>query len=305
MPDETAPQTESPESLPGAPRAAKRRKVALICAGALAALAIGLWAAREQIAQRLIDRQLAQLGLPGRYAIESIGADRQILNTIVIGDPAHPDLTIARAEVRLAYGLTGPRIGRIILEKPRLYGTYRQGRLSFGALDPVLFPKQAPGSAAGLPDLDLRLIDGRALLESDFGRLAVKTEGAGNLSGGFKGTLAAIMPGVTMGGCSGERLSAYGTVAVSSGRPRFAGPVRLAGLACGKALTAGPAALALDVTGDKDFGGAAIKGKLDAGAIAAPGLAAAHLTLGGELALTQGELRGHVLSAAQGVRTAG
>ncbi len=305
MPDQTEPLNESPEGLPGVPRSAKRRRVALVSAGALAALAVGLWSTREQIAGGLIDRQLAQMGLPGRYAIESIGADRQILKDIVIGDPAHPDLTIARAEVRMAYGLLGPRIGQIILEQPRLYGSYRQGKLSFGALDPMLFPKAPAGGPAGLPDLDLRVIDGRALLESDFGRLAVKTDGAGNLSGGFNGTLAAIMPGVLAGGCSGDRLSAYGQVSVSEGRPRFAGPVRLAGLACGKDLTAGPAALALEVTGDKDLGGAAIRGKLEAGTLAAPGMAAAHLTLGGELAFKQGDLRGHLLSAAQGVRTAG
>lgn len=305
MPDQTEPLNESPEGQPGAPRSAKRRKVALVSAGAIAALAIGLWFAREQIAGGLIDRQLAQTGLPGRYAIESIGADRQILKNIVIGDPAHPDLTIERAELRLSYGLLGPRIGQIILEKPRLYGAYRQGKLSFGALDPMLFPKQPSGAAPGLPELDLKIIDGRALMESDFGRLAVKADGAGNLAGGFKGTLAAIMPGVMAGGCSGERLSAYGTVSVSAGRPRFAGPVRLAGLACGKDLKVGPAALALDITGDKDLGGAAIKGKLEAGTLAAPGMAAARLTLGGELAFKLGELRGHVLSVAQGVRTAG
>lgn len=305
MPDHAEPVNESPEGIAAVPRRAQRRRVALVSAGALAALAVGLWAAREQIAGGLIDRQLAQMGLPGRYAIDSIGADRQILKNIVIGDPAHPDLTIARAEVRMVYGLLGPRIGQIILEQPRLYGAYRQGYLSFGALDPLLYPKQPSGSPTALPDLDLKIIDGRALFESDFGRLAAKADGAGNLAGGFKGTLAAVMPQVIAGGCSGERLTAYGTVSVADGRPRFAGPVRLAGFACGKDLAAGPSALALDVTGDKDLGGAAIKGKLETGALAVPGMAATRLTLGGELALKLGELRGHVLSEAQGVRTAG
>lgn len=305
MPDETEFVSESPEGAPAAPRTgARRRKVALVSAGALAALAIGLWSAREQIVGGLIDRQLAQMRLPGHYTIEAIGADRQILKNIVIGDPAHPDLTIERAEVRMTYGLLGPRIGQIILEKSRLYGAYRHGHLSFGSLDSVLLPNAPTGSAPGLPDLDLRIIDGRALLESDFGRLAVKADGAGNLTGGFKGTLAAVMPQVTAGGCSGERLTAYGAVSVADGQPRFAGPVRLAGLTCGKDLTAGPSALALDVTGDKDLGGAAIKGKLETGALAAPGMAASRLTLGGELAFKLGELRGHVLSEAHGVRTA-
>jgi len=304
MPDDAAPMTESPDEGVAAPRP-RRRRILLASSGILAALAIGLWSGRHQIAQNLIDRQLAQMGLPGRYAITAIGADRQILKNIVIGDPAHPDLTIARAEVRLVYGLAGPRIGQIILEQPRLYGTYRQGRLSFGALDPVLFPKQVASTAPGLPELDLQLVDGRALLDSAYGRLAIKADGAGNLAGGFAGTLAAVMPGVTASGCTGERLTAYGAVSVSAGKPRFAGPVRLAGLACGKDLSAGPAALALDVTGDKDLGGATIKGKLEAGALAAPGLAARSLTLGGELAVKPAGLRGHVVSEVRALRTAG
>ena len=308
MPDEPEPVNESPEAAVAAPRRGKRRKAALVSAGALAALGVGLWAGREQIAQGLIDRQLAQMGLHGRYRITAIGPDRQILEGIVIGDPAHPDLTIARAEVRLAYGLTGPRIGQVILEQPRLYGAYRQGKLSFGALDPVLFPKQASSAAPGLPDLDLRLVDARALVESDYGRLALKAEGAGNLAGGFAGTLAAIMPTVAAGGCAAERLTAYGKVSVSGGKPRFAGPVRLAGLSCGKDFSAGPAALALELTGDKDLGGAAVKGRLEAGGLAAPGLAAGiaagRLTLGGELALKGGAVRGHVTGEAGGLRTA-
>ncbi len=308
MPDEPEPVNESPEAAVAAPRRGKRRKAALVSAGALAALGVGLWAGREQIAQGLIDRQLAQMGLAGRYRITAIGADRQILEGIVIGDPAHPDLAIVRAEVRLAYGLTGPRIGQVILEQPRLYGTYRQGKLSFGALDPVLFPKQASNAAPGLPDLDLKLVDARALVESDYGRLALKAEGAGNLAGGFAGTLAAIMPTVAAGGCAADRLTAYGKVSVSSGKPRFAGPVRLAGLTCGKDFSAGPAALALELTGDKNLGGAAVKGKLEAGRLAAPGLAgglaAGRLTLGGELALKGGAVRGHVTGEAGGLRTA-
>lgn len=304
MADETEPQNESAESQTRGPRGTKRRRIALVSAGALAALAAALWSAREQIAQGVIDRQLAAMGLPGRYHISAIGADRQALRDIVIGDPAHPDLTIARAEVRLVYGLAGPRIGQVILEQPRLYGAYRQGKLSFGALDPVLFPKDS-AAPPGLPDLDLKVVDGRALLESDFGRLALKADGAGNLAGGFAGTLAAVMPAVAAQGCTGERLTAYGQVTVQGGKPRFAGPVRLAGLACGKDLALGAAALALDVTGESDLGGAAIRGKLEAGALAAPGLAAARFVLGGELAIKPGTLRGHLTGEAGGVRTAG
>ncbi|MEI6641253.1 MAG: YdbH domain-containing protein [Novosphingobium sp.] len=304
MPDETEFASESPDGGVSLPRPRRRRQVLLASSGVLVALAIGLWTAREPIARNLIDGQLAQMGLPGHYAIQTIGADTQVLTNIVIGDPAHPDLTIARAEVRIAYGLAGPRIGRITLEQPRLFGSWHAGKPSFGALDPLLFPKQPSNTAPGLPDLDLKLVDGRALVESDYGRIALKADGAGNLAGGFAGTLAAIMPAVAAGGCTAERASAYGKVSVSDGRPRFEGPLRLAGLACGKDIRLGPAALALDLTGDKDFGGAAIKGKLEGGALAAPGLAAQRLALEGTLSLKGAALRGHVSGEAGGVRTA-
>ncbi len=286
-----------------APRPKRRR--AILAAGVLIAAGTGLWLARGPIAQSLIDQQLSGLGLPARYTIDSIGAENQILRNIVIGDPAHPDLTIARARVQLVYGLTGPRIGRITLEQPRLYGSFRGGRLSFGALDPLLFPKEASTAPFSLPDLDLKLVDGRALVESEYGRLAVKVEGAGNLGGGFAGTLAALVADPRARGCTAERLSAYGKVTVAAGKPRFAGPMRLAGLACGKDLALKEAALALDLIGDKDLTGAEIKGRMESSLLSAPGVSAQMLALGGELALKAGALRGHVLGDAGGVRTAG
>ncbi len=286
-----------------APRPNRRR--AILAAGVLIAAGTGLWLARGPIAQSLIDQQLSGLGLPARYTIDSIGAESQILRNIVIGDLAHPDLTIARARVQLVYGLTGPRIGRITLEQPRLYGSFRGGRLSFGALDPLLFPKEASTAPFSLPDLDLKLVDGRALVESEYGRLAVKVEGAGNLGGGFAGTLAALVADPRAGGCTAERLSAYGKVTVAAGKPRFAGPMRLAGLACGKDLALKEAALALDLIGDKDLTGAEIKGRMESSLLSAPGVSAQMLALGGELALKAGALRGHVLGDAGGVRTAG
>jgi len=299
-----AAQSGDPASMAGpAPRARRRR--AVLSAGILIAAGTGLWLARAQIAQGLIDRQLHAMGLPGHYTIASIGAASEVLTNIVIGDPARPDLTIARAEVQLVYGLTGPSIGRITLDQPRLYGTYRAGKLSFGALDPLLFPKTNSTAPFSLPDFDLKLVDGRALLETDYGRLAVKAEGAGNLGGGFAGTLAALAPTPQAGGCAADTLTAYGKVSVEAGRPRFAGPVRLASLSCGKALALKDAALALDLTGDKDLNGAAIKGRMETGLLSAPGVGAQSLALGGELVLKHGALHGHIKGDAGGVQTAG
>ena len=102
----------------------------------LAVVAFG-WIQREQIARDLIGEQLKQAGIEARYTVEDIDPDRQVLTNISIGDPARPDLTIEKAVVELAYGFGVPEIGRITLVKPRLYGSLRDGKISFGALDPL------------------------------------------------------------------------------------------------------------------------------------------------------------------------
>ncbi|MDL2353023.1 MAG: hypothetical protein QFC78_09260, partial [Pseudomonadota bacterium] len=67
----------------------------------VAAVLLGLWLARENIAHKVINSRLEDLGLPATYKLEKIGPSREILTDIVIGDPAHPDLTIERAEVQI------------------------------------------------------------------------------------------------------------------------------------------------------------------------------------------------------------
>jgi hypothetical protein len=85
----------------------RRWPVVLAVALGLIALAIAVaWATRERIAGTVITGQLKALGVPATYKIESIGPSRQVLRDVVIGDPAHPDLTIERVETVLA-----PRFG--------------------------------------------------------------------------------------------------------------------------------------------------------------------------------------------------
>ena len=127
---------------------------------ALTALAIA-WLSRERLARAIIAQQLDGLGLPATYRIVSIGPTRQVLADIAIGDRTHPDLTVARAELGISLGFGGPSLGRITLLRPRLYGRYRAGKLSFGSLDKLLF--SSPGTTPfRLPDLDLALDDARA-----------------------------------------------------------------------------------------------------------------------------------------------
>jgi hypothetical protein len=217
----------------------------------LAAIAL-TWFSREEIADNLIGDELDKLGVAATYEIERIGPDQQILINVVVGDPARPDLTIERIVVNVNYGFGIPSVGVISLQKARTYGSYRGGELSFGALDPLLFADTE--EPAGLPEIDLELIDGRVLLETDYGPLALKADGKGLLSNGFAGMLAVAAPNLDGGGCSVADGSLYGSVAIDSGKPKFSGPLRIGKLSCPAAgIAVNKASIEIDGGSDADF----------------------------------------------------
>lgn len=189
------------------------------------------WTQREDIARDLIGDELEALGIPATYSFDDFDPDKQVLTDIVVGDPARPDLTIERAVIELSYGFGVPEIGRVTVEKARLYGTYSEEGISLGALDPLLFADD-PESEGGLPAFDVVVRDGRARIDTDMGPVGIKLEGEGPLDSGFAGKLAAIAPALDAGSCALERATAYGDVSTNSGAIRFKGPLRVASLAC-------------------------------------------------------------------------
>lgn len=232
-----------------------RRRVVYPLLFVLGLALVALWLQRDRIADNVIGSYLRSHHVQATYRIEHIGGTRQVLRDIVVGDPAHPNLTIERAEVVIRYRLGFPGIARLILTKPRLYGTYRDGKLSFGALDPVLFTGKK--QAFELPDYKLELVDGRALLETDYGPVGIKAEGKGALRDGFSGVLAATAPAVAFDSCKLTGATLYGTVKVAAARPAFDGPLRLRSLDCGQgSVRLGQASLGLDLRFDRDLAGA-------------------------------------------------
>ncbi len=194
-----------------------------------AGLAIA-WFNRVEIADNFISDELAKRGIPASYEVESIGGRRQVLSNLVVGDPDSPDLTVERAEVFIRYGFGFPEVAEIRLLRPRLYASYRDGKLSFGALDPLIFTgEEAPFE---FPDLRLRIDDGRGRLDGDHGAIGIKLAGSGHLRGGFVGEFAAVSPALALGGCETQRTTLYGRVSIDNARPAFSGPLRIAGLAC-------------------------------------------------------------------------
>ncbi|MFN3862908.1 MAG: YdbH domain-containing protein [Erythrobacter sp.] len=206
--------------------------------GAVVALAASsfAWLDRERIAADFLDDYLRRNGVAATYDIVAIGPETQVIENLVVGDPARPDLTARRLVVELGVGWQGPQVQRVRIEGARLFGSYRGGSFSLGALDPLVFTTS--NEPPRLPAIDLALVDARALIESDYGALGIKLEGAGRLDDGFAGTLAVAAPGIGVDGCRAERATLYGTLTTASGAPRLDGPLRLGGVSCGGATLA-------------------------------------------------------------------
>lgn len=210
-----------------------RRRWLRLQVAILLVVALGLtwaWISRKTIADDLISGQLEKMGLPATYKVRRISPQKQVITDLVVGDPKRPDLTVERIEIatRLDFGVPG--IGRITLVRPRLYGSYRNGKVSFGSLDKVLFTGSK--EPFRLPDLDVAVVDGRSRIDTDFGAVGVKLAGQGGLRGRFDGVIAAVAPGMDVSGCKVRDASLYGKVAIRSERPHFEGPLRIGGGDC-------------------------------------------------------------------------
>jgi hypothetical protein len=223
---------DAPAETAGRPRSFWRRWIIFPLLLILGLAFLALWIQRERIAGDVLGSTLESYGVPATYEIERIGGRRQVLSNIVVGDPARPDLTVERAEIVIRYRFGLPAIASVRLVRPRLYGTLYGGKLSFGALDPLLFP-DVPARPFEFPDMRLALVDGRALLESDYGPVGFKAEGSGHLRGGFAGRLAASAPELAFGTCEASGTTLYGTIKIDAERPAFSGPLRLRELDCG------------------------------------------------------------------------
>lgn len=207
-----------------------RYRVVFVLAALLMVASSATWIERERIVGNLIDNYLARNGIAASYDLIEISPGRQVIADLVVGDPARPDLTAEQVVIKLSLGLTGPDIDRVIITKARLFASVRDGKISFGALDPLIFTDS--DEAAALPAIALELVDARARIASDFGVIGVKLDGAGRLDDGFSGQLAATAPGLGTDDCRAQNATLFGEVTTARGKPRLAGPIRLAGLDC-------------------------------------------------------------------------
>jgi hypothetical protein len=215
----------------------KRGWQRILALGLLALLALallliaGLWTARRPLATEILHRQFEQRGVRATYQLERVGLRTQVVRNLVIGDPKNPDLSARYALIQLRWGLTGSvSVYRIVARGVRLKGKVVNGRVIWGDVSKMMPPPSNKPFA--LPNIVADVADTSISIATPFGNLGFAVAGSGNLSGGFKGRLAASSPGLDLGRCRVSALRAFTNVRVIARRPQVEGPLVAQGFAC-------------------------------------------------------------------------
>jgi len=280
-----------------------RKGLLVVLVLAVVALAV-LWTQRRGIADRTIAAELAKRGVQGSYTLDRVGLRTQEISNLVIGDPANPDLTAKKAIVQIHVNLDGSvKVFRIAATGVRLNARLVGGKVSFGQIDKLL---PAPsGKPFRLPDLTVDIDDTTVRLDTPFGRMGFALMGHGNLSGGFKGRLAASGPQLRPGRCTLEGLRANVALSVAARKPHIVGPVTAKRFDCASSdIHLADARMEVDSRFAEGFDklegeGRLTFARLDAGANGVAN-ATSLLTFSG----TPTELQGHIDLAAQAARLA-
>ncbi len=193
--------------------------------------AAGLWLARKPIANNVLAKEFSKRGVQATYHLDRVGLSTQQVSNLVIGDPANPDLTARIAQVQIRIKLNGAaEVYRVVARGVRLHGRLVGGKVSWGQIDRLLPPPSDKPFA--LPNVVVDIADTAIRLDTPFGRLGVALAGRGNLSGGFRGRLAAASQRLAPGKCQLEGLKANVALAVDARHPHVVGPVSANNFAC-------------------------------------------------------------------------
>lgn len=196
----------------------------------LVAVAV-LWIARRPIASNVLERELEKRGVEATYELERVGLRTQIIRNVVIGDPDDPDLVARYAQVQVRVQWDGSiEIFRVVARGVRLKGELEDGRVSWGELDKLLPPPS--DQPFRFPDITLDIADSSISLATPAGPLGFAVRGSGNLTGGFKGRMAAASPGLDLGRCRLEDMKAVVAMEITARRPRLEGPVTAQRFGC-------------------------------------------------------------------------
>jgi translocation and assembly module TamB len=230
------------------------RALALFVAGILGLFLVALfalWLARKPIANNVLAREMARRGVQASYHLDRVGLRTQRISNLVIGNPAHPDLTAKVAQVEMRILLTGKvEIFRVVARGVRLRGQLVDNKVSWGQLDKLLPKPSSSKTPFKFPDIAVDIADSTIALRTPYGPLGFAVAGKGNLTGGFKGELALASPKLAFGRCGLDAVRASMRVEITKRRPHVTGPFTAQYFACPQSNLA-IAAPRLDL--DSDF----------------------------------------------------
>ncbi|MBL0969268.1 MAG: YdbH domain-containing protein [Brevundimonas sp.] len=186
---------------PSSPRRGRGgRRLLRIAAVALAILLVLLailWLNRRAAAREVLIGWLEREGVPADMDIERIELDGLVAR-VRIGDPANPDVAIERVEVDYAIGAPwsarglGVTPSRVRLVRPVVRAALRDGKLTFGSLDPLIekFTGRPPQPDSRSPVVVVERA--RVRVDTDYGPVSVL--GDARLDDGKLMRLVARMP---------------------------------------------------------------------------------------------------------------
>jgi len=159
-----------------------------------------LWIARRPIATSFLAGEFKRRGVEATYRLDRVGLRTQQVSNLVIGNPRRPDLTARFAQIQTRIKWNGSvEVYRVVARGVRLRGRIVNNKVSWGQIDKLMPPPS--GKPFALPDFVLDVADSTISLGTPFGPIGVALAGAGNLSGGFKGKVAAVSPRLITGLC--------------------------------------------------------------------------------------------------------
>ena len=226
----------------------------LLLLGVLLIAVVGVWLARKPIANNVIAGELKKRGVQASYQLDRIGLRTQQVSNLVIGDPDHPDLTARVAVIQMRIKWNGSvEVYRIAARGVRLKGRVIGNKVSWGQIDKLLPPPS--GKPFTLPNIVVDVADTSIALGTPYGPLGLALQGRGNLSGGFRGKLAASASLLVPGACRLDHLKAFVSVAITARRPHVVGPLGANSFICPSSnLALGAPRMEIDSTFSEAFG---------------------------------------------------
>lgn len=153
---------------PAAPKARPLRLILALAGVALVVVAALTWLNRRTLAREALTGWLRSKGIASEAEVYAIGPS-SFAARLRVGDPARPDFSAARADVRYRFKGFGVEVLSVTLREPVLRASVKDGRLSVGSLDPLIeeFRKRPPRPDAARPRIVID--DGTLWLATDYG----------------------------------------------------------------------------------------------------------------------------------------